>query len=367
MNLPYDYRQELLNIKPYVPGKPIEEVKRELGISDVIKLSSNENPIGPSPAAAEKIKEAVQKMHIYPDGYCFELRRALASKTQMGAEEFIFGNGSDEIIKLLAETFLKPGDEVLTGSPTFSEYAFAAHLMGAEMVNVPLQNYCFPLESMANNISQRTKMIFICNPNNPTGTYLSSSEVESFMKVVPDSAVVVFDEAYVEYVEADDFPDTLQYIKEGRKNVMVLRTFSKIYGLAGLRIGYGIGTEELIKLVSRTKEPFNVNSLAQTAALASLEDNEHINLSRRINSEGKEYLYGEFEKLGLNYNPTSANFVMLDTGKNSKELFDKMLQKGVIVRTGDVFDMDTFVRVTIGTREQNERFITALKESLEEL
>lgn len=367
MNLPYDYRQELQNIKPYIPGKPIEEVKREMGIDDVIKLSSNENPIGPSPAAVERLQEATSKINFYPDGYCFELRRALASKTQMKTEEFIFGNGSDEIIKLLAETFLKPGDEVLTGSPTFSEYAFAAHLMGAEMVNVPLQDYCFPLEDMAKSITPRTKLIFICNPNNPTGTHLSSSQVESFMNVVPDSAVVIFDEAYVEYVEADDFPDTLQFIKEGRNNVMVLRTFSKLYGLAGLRIGYGIGAEELIKLVSKTKEPFNVNFLAQTAALASLEDNEHIDLSRKVNSEGKVYLYEEFEKLGLKYILTSANFVMVDTGKNSKELFDKMLQKGVIVRTGDVFDMDTFIRVTIGTREQNERFIAALKESLQQL
>jgi histidinol-phosphate aminotransferase len=365
--LPYTFRQEILNIKPYVPGKPIDEVKRELGLTDIIKMASNENPLGPSPKAKQAIVEAVEKLHIYPDGYCFELRRAVAEKVQVDDNQLIFGNGSDEIIKLLAETFLQPGDQVLTGSPSFSEYDYATHLMGGEMVKIPLKNNRFPLEKIAESISSKTKLIFICNPNNPTGTCVSAEEVDRFIAQVPDSVVVIFDEAYNEYVEDENYPDTLKYIKDGKKNVIVLRTFSKIYALASLRIGYGVASPDLIALVSRTREPFNVNSMAQFAAVAALQDREHLELSRKVNSKGKTFLYQAFEDMNLNYIPTEANFIMVDTGKDSKLLFQKMLRKGVIVRTGDIFGMDTYLRVTIGTMEQNQRFIKALKECLEEM
>lgn len=359
------FREEILAIKPYVPGKPIDEVKRELGISDVIKLASNENPLGPSPKAMAAVKQAIGDIFLYPDGACFELKNAISKRLGIQHSNILVGNGSDESIKLLAEAYLNPGEEVVVPDPTFSEYEFAAKIMGARCVSSHLDSeFGLNLADMAKRISEKTKMVVICNPNNPTGTMVGAQEIQDFLAQVPDNVMVVFDEAYREYVIDPGYMDTLDLVKEGRKNVVILRTFSKIYGLAGLRVGYALGNENIIASMNRVREPFNVNILAQTAAVAAINDDAHVTASRELNEEGKKYLYGEFERLGLRYTPTQANFIWVETGKSSKELFGQLLRKGVIIRTGDIFGFDSYIRVTIGLPEQNERFIRSLEELL---
>jgi len=353
-------RTNILNIKPYVPGKPIEEVERELGLSDVIKLASNENPLGPSPKGVEALREAAGRVQLYPDGYCYDLRQELAQKYALPAENILIGNGSDELLKLLAETFINPGDEAVTGTPSFSEYEFAVRLMDGRLVEVPLKDFRFDLEAMAEAITGRTKIIFVCNPNNPTGTVVGREEVNRFLNRVPEDVLVVFDEAYHEYVTDPAYPDSLGLLKAGRSNVVVLRTFSKIYGLAGLRVGYGFAAASVAKLAERTREPFNVNLLGQAAAAAALKDAGHLSESTAVNEAGKKQLAAGFEKLGLPYIPTQANFMMADCGIDSRELFQGLLRRGVIVRTGDIFGMDTWIRVTVGTEKQNQKFLSGL-------
>lgn len=361
-------RQALTGIKPYVPGKPIEEVQREYGLTDVIKLASNENPLGPSPKAVDAIKNSLVDVNLYPDGSCYQLRQELAAFHQLDADCFIVGNGSDEVLKLLAETFISEGDEGIMADPSFSEYDFAVTLMGGKIVKVPVdENFALDLNKMAEAINDRTKLVFLCNPNNPTGTIVSGKEIEAFLDKVPEGVVVVFDEAYYEYVEDPSYCSGLDFLKEGRKNIIVLRTFSKIYGLSGLRVGYGMAQPELIQWVNRAREPFNVNSLAQLGARAALKDVEFVDKSRRFNNEGKEYIYREFQARGIKYIPTHSNFIFADVGVDSKALFESMLKKGVIIRTGDIFGYPTFIRVTIGTPEENKRFIAVLDESLKEL
>jgi len=302
-------------------------------------------------------------MHFYPDANCFYLKNELASKYGFGTDHFIIGNGSDELLKLLAETFLSPGDEVIFGQPSFSEYEFTATIMGANCIYVPLNDFKHDLPAMADAITSRTKILYFCNPNNPTGTIVEKAEVDQFMARIPEDILIIFDEAYVEYNESPDFVSGLEYLKQNC-NVIVLRTFSKIYGLAALRIGYGITRPEIAAAVDRVTEPFNVNMLAQTAAIAALGDKEHVKASRRMNAAGKVYLGAVFNAMGLKYVPTEANFIFVDTGRNCREIFKQLLQKGVIVRTGDIFGYPTFIRVTIGSQEENERFIHSLKEIL---
>jgi len=362
-----EIRQCIMDIRPYVPGKSIELVQKEFGLTDVIKLASNENPLGASPKAIEAMKDNAHKMFLYPDGYCTDLRNMLAKDLSIEQNRLIFGNGSDEIIKLLGETFINPGDEVIVADPSFSEYNFVCFLMGGTLKKVPLKDHTHDLEKMAEEITEKTKMIFLCNPNNPTGTIVTKEEVDKFLAKVPDTVVLVFDEAYYEYIDSKSYPQSLEYLNQGRENIIILRTFSKIHGLAGLRIGYGIAAPKMIQLLERTREPFNVNLMAQKAALAGLSDKEHIQKSRYVNNKGRDFLYKTFEEMGLRYIPTQANFVMVDLQKNSKEVFIELQKKGVIVRTGDIFGMDTFIRVTIGTTDENERFINALKEVLANL
>ncbi|MGE5576700.1 MAG: histidinol-phosphate transaminase [Syntrophothermus sp.] len=352
-------RPSIFEIKPYVPGKPIEEVQRELGLTDVVKLASNENPLGPAPAAIQALKDHAAGVSFYPDGSCFALKKALAAHLGIDPDYLIVGNGSDEVIKLLAEAFLSPQDEVIISPPTFGEYAYAAHLMGARVVTVPAIGFTHDLEAMAGAVTAKTKIIFVCNPNNPTGTYVNRDAVERFMNRIPEDVLVVFDEAYYEYVEAGDFPRTLEYVKQGR-NVLVLRTFSKIYGLAGLRVGYGIGRSELVQLVARVREPFNVNLLAQQAAIAALGDAKHISRSREVNHSGKSFLNQRLSAMGFAPLPSQTNFLFVDLRTDAQQLFKAMLKLGVIVRSGDIFGEPTFIRVTIGAQAQNERFIHAL-------
>jgi len=358
------YRQTILNIVPYQAGKPISELQREQGLTDIIKLASNENPLGPSPKAITALEDSLGSLNIYPDGNCFELREALAQRLGVSGMQLIFGNGSDEVIKMLGLTFLEPGDEVLICEPTFSEYAYVTHLMGAKLRTLPLASHAFDLEAMSLAINPRTKMVFVCNPNNPTGAYVSQEKVNAFLAKIPDNVLVVFDEAYYEYVTAKDYPDTLSYVRTGQ-NVVVLRTFSKIYGLAGLRVGYGVDPKHIARLVHRVREPFNINGAAQIGALAALEDDDHIRRSQEVNNSGKSWLYQELSSLGLKYVPTETNFIFFNLEQDSQAVYQKLLGEGVIARSGAIFGCPTWLRVTIGTKEQNHRFIQALKRALD--
>ncbi len=357
-------RPNVLELEPYSPGKPIEEVKRELGLTDVVKLASNENPLGPSPRAIEAAMRAMQSANLYPDGSCFELKQAVAKHVGMPSECLLFGNGSDELIHYIGLTFLNPGDEVITGHPSFVRYEAAAKLNNARLHLVPLREHRFDLPAILERVNERTKIIFIANPNNPTGTIVTADEVEVFMNALPEHVVVVWDQAYQEYVSRADYPNTLRYVREGRA-VIILRTFSKAYALAGLRVGYAIARPDIIDAMNRVREPFNVNSVAQAAALAALHDQEHLRRAVELNRQGLEYLYRHFERLGLSYVRSEANCVMVDLGRDSQPVFQALLRKGVIVRTGHIFGLPTYLRITTGKPEENERFICALEEVLQ--
>ncbi len=357
-------RKEIMGVNPYVPGKPIDEVKRELGLNEVIKLASNENPLGPSPKAIEAMKEAIKRVHIYPDGNVYNLRQKLSQKLKIKGEQLIFGNGSDELLVLLAETFIKEGDQVILAETTFSEYEFASKIMGAELIKVPLKDYTHNLKDMAAVLTAKTKMIFVCNPNNPTGTIVKQKEVEEFLEVIPEDVIVVFDEAYFEYVSSESYPNTIDYL-DRYPNIIILRTFSKIYSLGGLRIGYGIANSELISYVERVRQPFNINSIAQVAAEASLEDQGHVEKSLEYNQQGKEYLYREFSRLNLDFVETETNFIFIDTPKDNQEVFEEMLKKGLIIRSLASYGYSNKLRITIGLPEENKKLVKALTEVLE--
>jgi len=349
----------IAGITPYSPGKPIEELERELGITGSIKLASNENPRGPSPRALAVLAGTASSLHRYPDGGGHALRHALAEHWKVTPEQVILGNGSDEIIGLLTKAFLQPGDEAVIADPSFVVYKIDVAAAHATPVLVPLKEYRHDLAAMAKAISSKTRMVFICNPNNPTGTYVTAAEVSAFLRSVPPDVIVVFDEAYYEYVTATDYPDTLAVLASSR-NVVVLRTFSKIYGLAGLRIGYGVTTGEIVGHLNRIRPPFNTNSPAQKAALAALEDEKHVQESRRGNIEGRHFLMERLRALGFTVVPSEANFLYFDARKDGKPLFDALLRHGVIVRHLG----GTCLRVTIGLPHENQRFIDALQSVL---
>lgn len=349
------------NIKPYVPGKPAEEAERELRISGVIKLASNENPLGPSPKALEAVSKYLKDMSIYPDQQCFELNRLLSERLGMPPENIAIGNGSDELMLLAALAYISAGDEVIISLNTFSTYEMVARLMDASIVRINLRNYTYDLSAMAKASGPKTKLIFICNPNNPTGTMNSQKEMDEFVSKAPANAIVVIDEAYGDYAESADYPDSIKYVKD-KKNVIVLRTFSKIYGLAGLRIGYAIARPEIIRFLNLVRLPFSVNRLGQIAAVAAISDTGHVEKSRKNNAEGKEYLYGELDKLGLSYLKTQANFIFIDLKSDADAVFMDLMRRGVIIRPLSSFGMPGAIRVTVGTPEQNRKFISALSE-----
>lgn len=358
-------RSCLEKIKPYVPGKPVEEVERELGLQDVCKLASNENPLGPSPRAVEAMQRQMSRLHYYPDGNCFYLKEALAAKLGVTPEHLIFGNGSDEIISLLAGAYVNSQDEAVAPQPSFSEYQFAVYLMDGILRTVDLRagDFLYDFPAMAKAVNERTRLVFICSPNNPTGTIARRRELEAFMDRLPPQVLLVIDQAYYEYVTDPEYPDGLDYVRAGRP-VVLLRTFSKIYGLAGLRIGYGIADPSIINDLNRVREPFNVNSMAQAAALAALDDVEHLAKSRFLVEKGKRQISAGLSRLGLQPVPTEANFFFIDVKKDSRQVFREMMRRGVIVRTGDIFNFPTYIRVTYGTEEQNYRFLSALAEVL---
>jgi histidinol-phosphate aminotransferase len=354
-------RPNIGNIKPYIPGMPVEEAERELRISGVIKLASNENPLGPSPKALEVVNKYAKDINLYPDQNCYELNRLLAEKLDMAPENIAVGNGSDELMLLVALAYISAGDEVLISLNTFSTYEMVSRLMEASIVRINLKNYTYDLPAMAEAVGPKTKLIFVCNPNNPTGTMNTRKEMDSFMSKVPKNTIVVIDEAYGEYVESPDYPDSLAYVRDN-KNVIVLRTFSKIYGLAGLRVGYAIARPEIIKYMKLVRLPFSVNRLAQIAASAGLSDTDHIKKSVRNNSEGKAYLYKELERLGVPFVKTEANFIFINLNDDADAAFIELMRRGVIVRPLTSFGMPGSIRVTIGTPEQNRKFINALAE-----
>ncbi len=353
-------------IQVYKPGRPIEEVQKQFGISEVIKLASNENPLGTSPKAVEAIRKAADQVHLYPDGKSAALSEALAQRFKVLPEQVAVGNGADGLIMELCMAYLDEHSEVVVSRSSFPMYDVFSNVMRAQMVKTPLKGYGLDLPAMARAITDRTRLVFVCNPNNPTGTVLPAADVDAFMKDVPEHVIVVFDEAYYEYAAAPDFPDTIEYVRRGAGNVVVLRTFSKAYGLAGLRVGYGFGSAALLAPLRLVKEPFAVNLLAQAAGLAALDDDDFCARSVAVNEEGKAYLYREFERLGLFYVPTSTNFILTQLGPRMLWLVDRLMEHGVIVRPGDAYDLPEFARITVGTVEQNRRLIQALEKLLAE-
>jgi len=351
---------DIYKIKAYQPGKPIEEVKREFGLKNVIKLASNENPLGPSPKAVEAIRGYASKINFYPDGGSYYLKKALGEKLGVKEENIILGNGSDEVVSLITRIFLQKGDQAIMGDPSFLMYKIDAQLSQAKIASIPLKNFRLDLSEMSKAISSKTKLIFISNPNNPTGTIITEDEVEHFLKDVPPRILTVFDEAYYEYVEDTNYPQSIDLLDKN-SNIIILRTFSKIYGLAGLRVGYGIGSPEVIDLLNKARPPFNVNSLAQVAALASLEDEDQVNQSKSLVREGKEFLYSNLRRLKVSFIPTQANFILIKIGKKAKDVEGELLKKGIIVRGMGAYNLPHYIRVTIGTKPQNEEFIKNLQ------
>lgn len=343
----------------YPPGKPIEEVEREYGIKGSIKLASNENPLGPSPKAVDAIKRHLSNIHRYPDGSCYYLKDRLAGHLGISKNKIILGNGSNEIIELIIRAFLRPGDEAVMAHPAFIVYQMIVQAAGGKNVIMPLKDFTHDLEAMAGSVTEKTRIIFITNPNNPTGTIVKKGEFERFLSRVPEDVIVVMDEAYFEYVSDPEYPNGMDYINE--RLVISLRTFSKIYGLAGLRIGYGVASESIISYLEKVRQPFNVNSLAQAAALAALDDGDHVEKSVKINKEGLAYLYGELDKMGLNYVKSHANFLLIDMKADGIRVYQDLLRGGVIVRPMGIYDLRNHLRVTVGLPEENKRFIEALK------
>lgn len=383
-------RKEVFNFQPYIPGKPIAELAREFGrkgvrLNEIVKLASNENPLGPSKKAIASLRKNLSKIYFYPESSCPELRKKLAEKLKVKPENLIFGNGSDEIIELIGKTFLNPGDEIIVSEHAFIRYKMAGDLMGCKVVTIPMKNFTplkisrrdtpfltgftHDLVAMAKAVTPKTKAIFIANPNNPTGTYNTRKEFDDFYSLLSthhSQLLTVVDEAYYEYAKVEkEYPDTLRYFRAG-ENIIILRTFSKIYGLAGLRIGYGIAKKEIIDFLERVRPPFNVNSLAQEAALASLNDGTQVKKSVQLVKEGKKYLYQELKKLGLTYIPSATNFILIQMKKGGnyltgKKVFTELLKQGVIVRTMEEYSFPGYIRVTIGLPEENRKFIQALK------
>lgn len=366
-------RRAIARLKPYAAGKPIEEVQRELGLSDIVKMASNENPLGPSPAAVRAAGEALLKGHLYPDANNYYLKEAIAAHWDLPGDWVLPGNGADEIIRLLAECYLEPGDEVVIAPPTFSYYEIAALLMEARVRTVPTVNWRMDLSALAGACGERTKLLFLCNPNNPTGTMLTHSEVADFLEQVPPTVLVVLDEAYAEFVDHPGFPRSLEFVRGGLKgggpascgkNVLIMKTFSKIFGLAGLRLGYALARPEILAPLAAARDPFSVNLPAQAAGIAALGDTEHVAKTRELNRQGKEYLYRELERLGLGFVPTQSNFILIGLGRPARPVYEALLRRGVIVRLAESFGLPSHIRVTVGRLEDNRRFIGDLEDIL---
>jgi histidinol-phosphate aminotransferase len=350
---------------PYPPGMPIEEVERELGIHDSIKLASNENPLGPSPKAIEAIVRALPTLHRYPDGSAFYLKRRLAERHGVSPDEIIVGNGSNELIELVVRTFLRPRDEAVMADQAFVVYRMVTQAVAATARLVPLRDFTHDLEAMAEVVTSRTRIVFVANPNNPTGTIFRRPAWEAFLRSLAGrQLLVVADDAYAEYVTDPEYPDTIVCRGEGDVPVVSLRTFSKLHGLAGLRVGYAVAPSGVVEALGRVRQPFNVNLLAQAAALAALDDHEHVARTLAVNREGLAYLTREFDRLGLAWVPTAANFILVRVGRGV-QVYEALLRQGVIVRPMDGYGFSEHLRVTIGLPEENARCIAALEAVLQ--
>lgn len=354
------FRPEIKDLVPYKPGKPIEDVKREYGLTEVIKLASNENPLGCSPKVTEAIIKSLEEINLYPDGNATDLKVAIAKKFGLSSGQVLPSSGSDEMVDIISKTFINPGDEVILADVTFPRYLSTAIMMGATPVVVPLKDFTYDVEGIQKSITDKTKLIWLCNPNNPTGTMFTEKTLLDFLDAVPKNIVVIYDEAYREYVTREDYPHDSTTLLAKYPNVIIMRTFSKAYGLAALRVGYTLASEEIINNLNKVRGPFNVNTAAQVAAIAALEDDVFLQESFDVNKEGKEYLYKVFEEMGLWYAPSETNHIFMDVKKDCQEIFTALQKRGMIIRPM----FGTFIRVSIGTMEQNQRFVELLKEVL---
>ena len=353
----------IATMQPYVPGKPTEELERELGISGAIKLASNENPLGPSPMAVAAMQKALRDVNLYPEGSSFYLREALARKHGVTMDEVICGSGTYELLELCARTFCTRDEEVIFATPSFIAYPLAAQEHGIQATLVPLDSeYRYDVEAMLTAATPRTKLLFLANPNNPTGTYMGRAAFERLVFGLPPQVILAVDEAYFEFVTAEDYPDSMQYRKD-RERLLAFRTFSKIYGLAGVRVGYAVGTREMVGFMQRVRPPFNVTSVAQVGALAALDDAEHVKRTQEVNRIGMEYLSRELPRIGVRIYPSQGNFIFVDVGRPSLPVYEALLRKGVIVRP---IGGPRHFRVSVGLPEENARFVRALSEVLVE-
>ncbi|NIR28808.1 MAG: histidinol-phosphate transaminase [Gammaproteobacteria bacterium] len=350
-------------LKPYQPGKPVEEIERELGLRDVVKLASNESPLGPGTAAREAAAHALENVSRYPDGNGTVLKQTLARKLGVGEDRLTLGNGSNDVLELAVRAFVTPEHEVIFSEHAFAVYPLATQAVSARAVVTPAKDWGHDPEAMAKGLTDRTRVIFIANPNNPTGTWVDTNSLERLIRSVPEHVIVVVDEAYCDYVEAPDYPDCVSWL-ERYPNLVVTRTFSKAYGLAGLRVGYAVSHPQVADLMNRVRQPFNVNSVALAAAAGALEDDEHLSRSVAVNKSGMAQLTEAFDAMGLDYIPSAGNFVSVNVGRRGSQVFEALLKRGVIVRPVDNYGMPEHLRVTVGLEQENVRFLEALAKVL---
>lgn len=353
-------RDNINSIKPYEPGKPIDEIKRELGLPEIIKLASNENPLGVSPLALKAMKESLAEVYRYPDSNNYRLRKKLAQRFNVDMDNIIIGNGSNEIIELVIKTFLYEHEQVITSSPDFLIFKLATLQEAGKVIEVPLDNFYCDLDKIYEAINEKTKIIFLSNPNNPVGTYIEKDKLNSFIDRVSEDIIIFLDEAYCEFARnIAEYPKSLKYLS--KPNVIICRTFSKAYGLSGLRLGYGIANKDIIQGMNKARQPFNVNMLAQVAGEAALDDKNFLDRTIEITEAGKIYIYNELNELELDYVPSATNFILINVKQNANEFFKRLLKKGIIVRSMISYKLNNWIRVTVGTEEENKKFIESLK------
>lgn len=361
----FPFRNELADLQPYPPGKPIEEVQREHGLTEVVKLASNENPYGPSPKAVEAAASELKNLHLYPESGCYYLRNKLAAQLGVSADNLIFGNGSDEIVALMAMAYLDPDSNVVCSERTFIRYEMGATIMGATTKHVPMQDWRHDVDALADAVDGNTRFIFLANPDNPIGSAVGSAEVRRLLEKIPPSVIVVLDEAYYEYARAwDEYPDSIKWLSDF-PNLVITRTFSKAYGLAGIRVGYAVGQPDIWNVVDRVRPPFNVNRLAQEAAIAALDDHAHLEKTVSGNAAGLRYFYEAFDALGLEYVKSYANFVLVNMKRPALPVYESLLRRGVIVRPMGMYNLPEHLRISVGLPGENKIFVDALTNVLQ--
>lgn len=359
----FEVPEYLTGLVPYPPGKPLEELEREYGIKDPIKLASNENSLGPSPRAQDAIRNAISSLHRYPDGSGYYLKEKLARLLKVSSEEIVLGNGSNELIDLLIKVFIQPGYEAISSDPSFLVYCNMVQAIGGNNVVIPLSEYRHDLENISSAVTSKTRLIFLDNPNNPMGTVIHQKDFDAFLEDLPDHILVVLDEAYTEFVRTKHTPKAVEYVKQDRR-VIALRTFSKAYGLAGLRVGYGVMDREVAKYLELVRQPFNVNTMAQVGALAALDDHQHLKKTVDTVWQGMDFLAERLEELGCRVMPSETNFILVNTGRDAKMVYEKVLREGVIVRAMTAYGLPNHIRITVGLPEENLRCVEALQKVL---